>query len=49
MIVDLGPLDQPQGESLAIANDGAIWLSTEAAKKSDRPSLGRLQCTLSDA
>jgi hypothetical protein len=45
MSVDLEPLAQPQGESVVIADDGAIWLSTEAAKKSERPTMGRLQCT----
>lgn len=46
MIVDLGPLDQPQGEAIVISDEGEIWLSTEAPKKKDRPSLGQLRCTL---
>lgn len=46
MIVDLGPLDQPQGEAIVISDEGEIWLSTEAPKKKDRPSIGQLRCTL---
>ncbi|MGH7551792.1 MAG: hypothetical protein ACREMQ_02035 [Longimicrobiales bacterium] len=44
-VVDLKPLKQPQGEAVVIADDGTVWLSTEAASKREGPSWARLQCT----
>lgn len=46
LVVDLGSLGHPQGESLVIGEGGAVWVSTEAAKKDDRPLWAHLQCTL---
>jgi hypothetical protein len=44
--VDLGPLGEPQGEGIAIADDGTVWLSSEADGGSAAPRLARLSCTL---
>lgn len=41
-VFDLGALQEPQGEGLALAIDGGVWLSSEAG--SDRPTLSRLSC-----
>lgn len=46
-VVDLTPLGQAQGESLAISADGTVWLSTEAENKDARPTWARLKCDLS--
>jgi hypothetical protein len=45
-VVDLKPLDQPQGEAVAFGNDGTVWLSTEAPRKSERATLAQLRCRL---
>ena len=44
-IVDLDGLGQPQGESLALGDDGSAWLSSEA-EGDGRPRWARLQCAL---
>nr|MDQ3081477.1 hypothetical protein [Gemmatimonadota bacterium] len=42
---DLGQMKEAKGEGLALANDGSVWLSTEAAGK--RPAaIARVQCDL---
>ncbi len=42
---DLGQMKEAKGEGLALANDGSVWLPTEAAGK--RPAaIRRLQCDL---
>ena len=46
--MDLRPLKEAKGEGLAMADDGTVWLSSEAAKKSP-PSLARLHCALPDS
>lgn len=46
IVVDLAPLGHSQGEAVAMAADGAVWLSTEANKGDDGPAWARLQCTL---
>jgi hypothetical protein len=46
LTVDLGSLGHSQGESLVLDADGAVWVSTEAAKKNDRPLWAHLRCTL---
>lgn len=43
--IDLRPLQEPQGEGVAITNDGTVWLSSEAAGDG-APQLARLGCTL---
>jgi hypothetical protein len=43
-VVDLEPLGEGQGEGLAMANDGTVWLSSEAANKRSRPQLTQLSC-----
>ena len=43
--VDLGPLGEAQGESVAISADGTIWTTSEAGGKKERPLRFRLQCT----
>jgi hypothetical protein len=43
--MDLRPLKEAKGEGLAIADDGTVWLSSEAEKKSP-PRLARLECVL---
>lgn len=48
-VIDLSPLGEPQGEALAIAGDGTVWLSSEAENSRDQPRLARLQCTFPDA
>lgn len=45
VVVDLTPLGQEQGESLAITRDGTVWMSSEAENKNARPSWSRVQCT----
>ncbi|CAN5881053.1 hypothetical protein BH23GEM9_BH23GEM9_26140 [soil metagenome] len=44
-IIDLRPLREIQGEGLAIAGDGTVWVSSEAESRRDTSLLGRLQCT----
>ena len=47
--VDLTPLGEPQGEGVAIADDGTVWLSSEAeGGGGGAPRLARLSCTLPD-
>ncbi len=43
--MDLRPLREEKGEGLALANDGTVWLSSEAAKKAP-PRWARLTCAL---
>lgn len=43
---DLSPLNEPQGEGLALADDGAVWLSSEAERRWQVPHWSRLQCAL---
>lgn len=44
-VVDLGPLRQQQGESVAISEDGTVWLTSEAGSEEGHPRLSRLQCS----
>jgi hypothetical protein len=44
-LVDLQPLGQSQGESLAISADGKIWLTSEAENDDSQPTWAQLQCT----
>ena len=43
--IDLAPLKEFKGEGLAVANDGSVWLSSEAGKK-EPPRLAFLKCSL---
>ncbi len=45
IVVDLAPLGQVQGESVAISADGTVWLSTEAENEDASPAWARLRCT----
>lgn len=45
-VFDLGSLDQAQGEGLAMADDGSVWVSSEADGNEDRPSWSQLRCVL---
>ena len=48
-MVDLAPLGQEQGESVAISEDGTVWMTSESENKDGRPRWSRLQCTFPDA
>ena len=43
---ELTGMDQLQGEAIAVANDGAVWLTAEARRKNDLPQWSRLSCDL---
>lgn len=45
-VIDLSNLAEPQGEGLAMADDGTVWLSSEAANRKSVPELHQLKCTL---
>ena len=45
IVVDLTVLSELQGESLALANDGSVWVSSEAEQLGRQPSWSRLSCT----
>ena len=45
----LVPLAEKQGESITLDNDGTIWLSSEAEREEDVPTLTGLRCTLKPA
>lgn len=47
--VDLAPLEQKQGESVVIAGDGSVWMTSEAGGKKGSPGWARLRCTLPGA
>jgi hypothetical protein len=42
----LEPVRERQGEALTLDNSGRIWLSSEAEKSRDRPTLAQLTCKL---
>jgi hypothetical protein len=44
--LDLAPLGEGQGEGVALADDGTVWLSSEAANRRSFPVLNRMQCSL---
>ena len=45
-VVDLTSLGEAQGESVVIANDGAVWMSSEAESRREQPRWSRMQCAL---
>lgn len=46
IVMGLAPLGQAQGESVVLADDGTVWLSSEAANDESSPALGSLRCSL---
>ena len=44
-VVDLAPLQEDQGEGLALANDGTVWLTSEAENRRSRAALNGLRCS----
>ena len=46
VVVDLRGLGEPQGEGVAMDDDGTVWLSTEAEESGATPRLARLSCRL---
>jgi hypothetical protein len=44
-VVDLTHLDEAQGEGLAMADDGRVWLSSEASGDVELPRWSSLRCT----
>ncbi|HYW06988.1 MAG TPA: hypothetical protein VE913_08530 [Longimicrobium sp.] len=44
--MDLGPLDETQGEAVAFTGPGALLLTSEGGKKKDPATFARLTCTL---
>lgn len=46
LVFDLGSLGEAQGEGLAMADDGTVWVSSEADGREDRPRWSQLRCDL---
>jgi hypothetical protein len=44
-VVDLAPLGEGQGEGVTLADEGTVWLSSEAANRRSFPVLNRLECS----
>ena len=44
--VDLVPLEEPQGEGVAIRGDGTVFLTSEGTSKKEPATMARLLCTL---
>jgi hypothetical protein len=44
-VIDLAALGEGQGEGVALADDGSVWLSSEAANRRSFPVLNRLACS----
>ena len=40
------PLAEKQGESITLADDGTLWMTSEAERKKDLPTMASLKCTL---
>jgi hypothetical protein len=45
---DLGPLAEPQGEAVAVLDDGTVFLATEEGPFNRQPFLSRIQCRVPD-
>lgn len=43
-IIDLAPLNESQGEGLALEDDGTVWLTSEAENRRSSALLNRLEC-----
>lgn len=48
VVVDLTPLNEAQGEALVMADDGSVWVTSEASGKEDQPRWSSLRCTFGD-
>ena len=46
LVFDLSPLGEAQGEGLAVADDGSVWLSSEGGGDGEPPRWSRLRCVL---
>jgi len=46
IVVGLGMVEQPQGESIVLGSDGTVWMTSEAANRDSAPTLAALRCTL---
>lgn len=46
IVVDLTPLRELQGESVAFAQDGSVWLASESENRRQLPTWSRLTCEL---
>ncbi|MDP9348725.1 MAG: hypothetical protein M3P24_06245 [Gemmatimonadota bacterium] len=44
--IDLGPLEEAQGEAVAVREDGTVFLTSEGQGKKSPGTLSRLSCTL---
>jgi hypothetical protein len=42
----LADLKEKQGESVTLADDGVMWLTSEAENKKDKPTIAQLTCVL---
>jgi hypothetical protein len=45
LTMDLTPLNETKGEGLAVANDGSVWLSSEAGNSAP-PRIASIKCSL---
>jgi hypothetical protein len=46
IVMDLSPLKEKGGEGLALANDGTVWLSSEAGGKKEPARMSQVKCVL---
>ena len=46
LTVDLKPLREPQGESVAVSDSGHVWLTSEAGDKRNPPMMRELSCRI---
>ncbi len=46
---DLSGFGQMQGESLVLADDGSVWMTSEAESRGSMPTLLGVRCPLPDA
>lgn len=44
LVFDLSSLGEAQGEGLAMADDGTVWVSSEADGREDRPRWSHIRC-----
>ena len=48
VMADLAPLRELKGEAVVLADDGALWTTSEAESRGEQPRWSRMQCTLPD-
>lgn len=46
IVADLSRIGEVQGEGLVLADDGSMWVSTEAQHRGDQPRWAQLKCSL---